>query len=332
MCQYSAENGVVGNWHLVHLGSFATGGFGLVMMEATGVTPEGRISTACPGLYSDESVAALKPITDFVHSQNSLIGVQLAHAGRKGGTTKPGSDHPIATKEEGGWETVAPSPLAFHNMPTPRALTEAEIMELVKSWGMAAKRAVEAGFDLVEIHAAHGYLLHQFLSPLTNHRTDSYGGTLENRARFLYQVISEVRNAIGLDRPLFLRISATDWKDGGWHLAESIEISRHAKELGVDLIDVSTGGLVFDAQIPVAPGYQVPFSQEIKESVGIATSAVGLITETLQAAEIVATGKADAVMIGRQALRNPHWASHVIDELGGEDNRPYQYARATVRK
>jgi 2,4-dienoyl-CoA reductase-like NADH-dependent reductase (Old Yellow Enzyme family) len=331
MCQYSASEGVVGQWHQVHLGGFAAGGFGLIMVEATGIVPEGRISIACPGIWNDAQVNAFKPIISFAHSQNSKIGIQLAHSGRKGSTTIPGSENPIATQSEGGWETVAPSAINFHNMPVPRALTIEEIKELVRAWGQAAKRAVEAGFDLVEIHAAHGYLLHQFLSPLTNHRSDEYGGNLENRARFLYEVIAEVRKNIPDEMPLFLRISATDWKDGGWNLAESIEISKKARELGVDLIDVSTGGLIFDAQIPVAPGYQLPFSEKIKVSVGILTSAVGLITEANQANEIVQKGQADAVMIGRAALRNPHWASQAADILSATDLRPRQYTRATIR-
>ncbi len=331
MCQYSAKNGVVGPWHLVHLGSFAKGGFGLVMMEATGVVAEGRISTVCPGIYSEESVNALKPVTEFVHSQNAKIGIQLAHAGRKGSTTPPNSDHPIASIEEGGWQTVAPSPIAFHGMPLPKELTVAEIKDLVIAWGKAAESAVIAGFDLVEIHAAHGYLLHEFLSPLTNQRKDQYGGELENRARFLYEVIQEVRKNIPEGMPLFLRISATDWKDGGWDLKESILISAKAKELGVDLVDVSTGGLIHDAQIPVVPGFQVPFAKEIKIATGVLTSAVGLITTPLQAQEIISGGQADAVMIGREALRNPHWASQVADVLNGSDLRPYQYVRATVR-
>ena len=328
MCQYSADDGVASAWHDVHIGSFATGGAGLIVMEASGVTPEGRISTACLGLWNDQQSMRLKPIVDFVHSQGSKIGIQLAHAGRKGSCLPPWSDHPMASIEEGGWQSVAPSPISFGGKyPVPRELTVVEIQELVRSFAAAAKRCVDVGFDLVEIHAAHGYLIHQFLSPLSNQRNDEYGGSFENRTRFFLEITRAVRAAIPESMPLFVRISATDWLDGGWTIDDSIELAKILKENCVDLVDVSSGGTSSGAPVPVGPGYQVPLAESIKKESGILTSAVGLITDPLQAEAIVADGKADAVMIGREMLRNPRWALHAAQVLGAETRWPLQLVR-----
>jgi 2,4-dienoyl-CoA reductase-like NADH-dependent reductase (Old Yellow Enzyme family) len=330
MCQYSAVDGVVGAWHNVHLGSFATGGAGLIMAEATGVVPEGRISGGCPGIYNDAQVAAWKSIIAFVHSQGSKIGIQLAHSGRKGSTTIPGADHLIASVAEGGWQAVAPSAIAFEGYPIPHALSIEEIHTLTHQWGKAAENAVKAGFDLVEIHAAHGYLLHEFCSPLSNTRTDEYGGDFNGRTKFLKEVVVEVRNAIPEVMPLFVRISASDWTEGGWTIEESVKLSQELKALGVDLIDASSGGNVYDAKIAVGPGYQVQFAEKIKSGTRITTSAVGMITDPAQANEIISSGKADVVMIGRQMLRNPRWPLFAAHELGVEVNWPRQLARGKL--
>ena len=328
MCQYSADDGIASSWHDVHIGSFATGGAGLIIMEAAGVTPEGRISTKCLGLWSDKHVERLKPIVDFAHSQGTKIGIQLAHAGRKGSCLPPWSDHPMATLEEGGWESVAPSAISFGGKyPTPRELTTSEIKDLVESFATAAKRVVSVGFDLVEIHAAHGYLIHQFLSPISNQRSDEYGGSFENRIRFMVEIAKAVRASIPDSMPLFVRISATDWLEGGWALEDSVELAKILKGIGVDLIDVSSGGTSSGAPVPVGPGYQVPLAAEIKKVAEIATSAVGLITDPLQAESIVAEGQADAVMLGREMLRNPRWALHAAHVLNAEVNWPIQLVR-----
>ena len=328
MCQYSAVDGVATNWHDVHIGAFASGGTGLIMMEATGVSPEGRISTQCLGLWNDEQADRLKPIVKFAHQMDTKIGIQLAHAGRKGSCLPPWSDHPMAGVDEGGWECVAPSAISFGGKyPTPRALTENEISELVKAFGAAAKRAVATGFDLVEIHAAHGYLIHQFLSPLSNTREDEYGGSFENRIRFLLEIIDEVRTAIPDSMPLFLRISASDWLEGGWTIDDSVALAKIVKIRGVDLIDVSSGGTSSGAPVPVGPGYQVPFADQIRNQADIPTAAVGLITEPEQAEEIVSSGKADAVMMAREFLRNPRWPLFAAQKLGCEINWPVQLLR-----
>lgn len=329
MCQYSAHAGFVGEWHRVHLGAFATGGAGLVFVEATGVVADGRISIGCPGIWNDDLAQAFKPIVDFNHSMGSTIGIQLAHAGRKGSTMLPWDDHLMASKSEGGWQTVSASDLAFTAMPAPRSLTKEEIAELVEDFVRAAKRAVEVGFDVVEIHAAHGYLFHQFLSPLTNKRTDEYGVTLEGRMRFLLEVARKIRASIPEGMPLFVRISATDWAEGGWDIDESVLLSAELKKAGVDLIDVSSGGLVSNAVIPVGPGFQVRFAQEIREKAKIATSAVGFITDAHQAEEIIFSGKADAVMLAREMLRNPRWALEASEELGERGKWPKQFTRAS---
>lgn len=329
MCQYSATNGRIGDWHRVHLGAFATGGAGLILVEATGVVPEGRISIGCPGIWNDDLSKAFKPIIEFAHSMGSTIGIQIAHAGRKGSTMRPWDDHLVADESEGGWQTVSASEIAFTGMPTPRALSTVEIADLVEDFAHAADRAVKVGFDVIEIHAAHGYLLHQFLSPLTNKRTDEYGGSLDGRMRFLLEVAQKVRATIPVGVPLFVRISATDWVEGGWDIDQAVILCEKLKEIGVDLIDVSSGGLVSNAVIPVGPGYQVPFSETIRKKVGIATSAVGVITDAHQAEEIVTSGKADAVMLAREMLRNPRWALAASEELGVRGKWPNQFKRAS---
>ena len=329
MCQYSATNGLVGEWHRIHLGAFATGGAGLIFVEATGVVPEGRISIGCPGIWNNELAEGFKPIVDFAHSMGSKMGIQLAHAGRKGSTMLPWSDHLIATEEEGGWQSVSASSISFTGMQIPHMLLTNEIAELVDHFGEAAARAVNVGFDVIEIHAAHGYLFHQFLSPLTNQRTDEYGGSLQSRMRFLLEVARKVRATIPDGMPLFVRISATDWVEGGWDIDEAVILSAELKNLGVDLIDVSSGGLVPNAVIPVGPGYQVPFAEKIRERAHIATSAVGVITDAHQAEEIITSGKADAVMLAREMLRNPRWALAASEELGVRANWPKQFMRAT---
>jgi len=315
MCQYSATDGVVGDWHRAHLGAFATGEAGLVMAEATGVVPEGRISIACPGIYNDAQVAAFKKITDFAHTQGVAMGIQLAHAGRKGSTMRPTDDHLMATPAEGGWTTHSASAQAYHGMPEPHALNVPQIHQLVKDFAHAAKNAIKAGFDVIEIHAAHGYLLHQFYSPLSNLRTDEYGGSFENRVRFLLEVATAVRKAIPDTTPLFIRISASDWSDEGWQIIDSVELCKLLKEIGVDLIDVSSGGNLHNAPIKPVPGYQVPFAQAIKVESDIAVAAVGAITDPHQAQEIINSNKADAVFLARAMIRNPRWAMAAAEEL-----------------
>ncbi|MEI9906630.1 MAG: NADH:flavin oxidoreductase/NADH oxidase [Actinomycetota bacterium] len=328
MCQYSAENGLATEWHRVHLGTFSTGGPGLVMVEATGVVPEGRISVGCLGIWDDDHADAFLPITHFAHSQGVAIGIQLAHAGRKASTMRPWDDHLMASKEEGGWQSVSASEIAFHGMQTPHSLTENEINELGDAFVEAAKRAIRVGFDVIELHAAHGYLFHQFLSPLSNVRQDKYGGDFEGRSRFLREVTTKVRAAIPVGTPLFVRISATDWVDGGWNIEESTKLAKELKALGVDLIDVSSGGLIHGAVIPVGPGYQAPFAQTIRSQTGILTSCVGLITNAHQANELIENGSGDAVMLARAMLRNPRWALEAAEELGVAANWPIQFERA----
>ncbi len=342
MCQYSAVDGVVGEWHHVHIGGMATGGAGLIMAEATGVVADGRISIGCPGLYNDDQVVAWEPIVDFAHSMGAAMGIQLAHAGRKAGTALPFDGFRMATAEEGGWQAVAPSALAFPGYPVPKELTIVEIQSVIKSFGDAARRARKAGFDVVEIHAAHGYLLHEFYSPLSNERSDEYGGDYEGRTRLLKEVVTEVRKSISgvagvagdsfdSDRmPLFVRISATDWVEGGWGIEDSVRLATELKELGVDLIDVSSGGNVSNAKIPIGPGYQVELANQIKRASGILTSAVGMITEPIQANEIITSGKADAVMLAREMLRNPRWPLFAASSLGVDISWPNQISRGRL--
>jgi len=327
MCQYSANDGFVGDWHSAHLNSFATGAPGLIMVEATGVVPEGRISIACPTINDDAHAAAFKPMIDFAHSQNVKMGIQLAHAGRKASTMRPWDDHRMASSEEGGWQSVSSSAIAFHGYPEPRALTVDEIHQLTRDFVAAAKHAVKVGFDVIEIHAAHGYLMHQFYSPLANTRSDEYGGSFENRIRFLLETVTAVREAIPASTPLFVRISATDWVDDGWNLVDSIELCAQLKALGVDLIDVSTGGNVHNAPVKATPGFQVPFAAAIRAEAAIMTAAVGLITEAEQAQYIIETGEADAVFLARAMIRNPRWALNAAEKLGVKIAWPHQLER-----
>lgn len=331
MCQYEVvkQNGVPTDWHLVHLGSLARGGAGLVMTEATAVSPEGRISGEDTGIYTDEQRDAWRRIVDFIHGQGATAGIQLAHAGRKGSQWREWlPDTGTRPVSAGGWRTVAPSEIPFEGYDTPIALNLAGIDEVVRDFTRAAHRAVEADFDVIEVHAAHGYLIHQFLSPLANERTDEYGGSLENRSRLLMRVVTAVREAIGPDRALFVRLSATDWADGGWTPEETAQVASAALQLGADLFDISTSGILASPTIPVAPGYQVPFAAAVREATGAPVSAVGLITTAEQAAEIVASGKADAVMMARKLLRDPHFPLRAAAELGVEvDYWPQNYHR-----
>jgi 2,4-dienoyl-CoA reductase-like NADH-dependent reductase (Old Yellow Enzyme family) len=301
---------------------------GLVMVEATAVAPEGRISVADLGIWSDAHGQALAQIAAFCHSQGAAPAIQLAHAGRKGSTDVPWRGNKPLGPEAGGWQTVAPSAVAFQGMPVPHALDEAGIRRIVQAFAEGAHRAHQAGFEVAEIHMAHGYLLHEFLSPLSNLRADAWGGDLEGRMRLPLEVARAVRAAWPEHLPLFVRLSATDWKEGGWDLESSIVLSRRLGELGVDLIDCSTGGLVADAVVPAAPGFQVPFAAAIRSATGLPVSAVGLITQATQAEQILAAGHADAVMVGRELLRDPHWPLHAAQELGDRIDWPPQYLRA----
>ncbi|MDB5356332.1 MAG: NADH:flavin oxidoreductase/NADH oxidase [Phycisphaerales bacterium] len=329
MCQYSSDDGMPNDWHLVHLGSRAVGGAGLVMVEATAVSPEGRISPADSGMWSPEHAQAFKRITKFIKENGAAPGVQLAHAGRKGSTAPPWDGGKAVGPDHGGWQPLAPSAIPFDkDYPMPRAMTLADIDALVAQFAASTKWSREAGFEVVEIHAAHGYLLHEFLSPLSNHRTDEYGGSFANRIRLPLRVARAVRETWPRNLPVFMRISATDWVDGGWDLSQSVELSRALKDVGIDLIDCSSGGLVPYAKIPVSPSYQVPFSDTIRKEAGIATGAVGMITEPHQAEEIVASGKADVVLIARELLRDPYWPLHAAMALGVDVPWPIQYSRA----
>lgn len=329
MCQYSSEDGMPTDWHLVHLGSRAVGGAGLVIVEATAVSPEGRISPDDSGIWSDAHAEAFKRITKFIKDQGSVAGIQLAHAGRKASTAPPWSGGSKVAIEDGGWDVVAPSAVKFtESYPQPREMTTDDIAKAVDDFVAAAKRAVDAGFEVIEIHAAHGYLLHEFLSPLSNHRTDEYGGSLENRMRFPLDTARQVREAVPQYLPVFVRISATDWIEDGWDLDQSVELCKQLKEIGIDLIDVSSGGNVPDAKIPVEPGYQVCFAKEIREQTGIKTGAVGLITEPQQAEDILKNGEADVILIAREFLRDPYFPFRAAQELGGSVEVPKQYGRA----
>ncbi|MBB1193768.1 oxidoreductase [Flavobacterium sp. SOK18b] len=329
MCQYSAQDGFANDWHLVHLGSRAIGGAGLIIQEATSVSPEGRISPEDLGLWNDEQIVKMNEINTFIVSQNSVPGIQLAHAGRKASSASPWNGGRKLDDSQGGWDTVAPSPVAYHHTEnSPLELHEAGIQKVISDFKSATKRAVQAGFQVMEIHAAHGYLLHQFLSPLSNFRTDNYGGSFENRIRLTLEVVEAVQSEWPDYLPFFVRISATDWAEGGWNLEESVQLSKILKGKGVDLIDVSTGGLVSHQQIPLGPNYQVPFAESIKNETGIQTGAVGLITEAAQAEEIIASGKADLVFIARESLRDPNLGLTFAQELDADMEWPKQYARA----
>ncbi len=331
MCQYSAIDGFANDWHLVHLGSRASGGAALIIQEATAVCPEGRISPSDLGLWKDEHIEKLQAINQFILSQNSIPGIQLAHAGRKASVSEPWNGNKKLDETNGGWDTVAPSAVGYHsNEKPPIALDKIGIQKVVSDFKSATKRAVQAGFQVVEIHAAHGYLLHQFLSPLSNARTDEYGGSFENRIRLLLEVLEAVQSEWPENLPLLVRISATDWAEGGWNIEESVQLCQLLKEKGVDLIDVSSGGLVSHQQIPIGPMYQVPFAERIKKETGVLTSAVGLITQAVQAEEIVATGKTDLVLFARESLRNPNLALDFAKELGVDVAWPKPYERAKI--
>ncbi|BFU94381.1 MAG: oxidoreductase [Nitrospira sp.] len=329
MCQYSSEQGFATDWHVVHLGSRAVGGAGLVFTEAAAVLPEGRISPEDLGIWSDDHIEPLARIVRFIHEQGAVAGMQLAHAGRKGSTYRPWDGHGAVPDAEGGWPVVAPSAVAFaDHYAGPHALTEEGIRAVVAAFATAARRACEAGFRVVEIHAAHGYLLHQFLSPFSNQRRDQYGGSFENRTRLLGEIVEAVR-AVWPERcPLFIRISATDWADGGWDLDHSVELTRQLRPLGVDLIDCSSGGNLPQAKIPVAPGYQTPFAEQIRRETGVPTGTVGLVTAPVQADHIIRTGQADLVLLAREMLRDPYWPMRAARELGHSAPWPVQYLRA----
>ncbi len=331
MDQYSSREGLATDWHFVHLGSRAVGGAGLVMVEASAVSPEGRISPLDSGIWSQDHACAFRRITAFMREQGAVAGIQLAHAGRKASTAAPWRGGGPLGPEDGGWVTQGPSALAFgKGYPVPRELGPAEIDAVVERFAAAAGYAREAGFEVVEVHMAHGYLLHSFLSPLSNHRTDEYGGGLENRMRLPLRVARAVREAWPDELPVMVRISATDWVEGGWDLEQSVSLADRLRELGVDLVDCSSGGLVPDAVIPTGPGFQTPFARAIRERVGIATAAVGLITEPVQAEHVLRTGQADAVFLGRVLLRDPYWPLRAAAVLGAEIQWPVQYARARV--
>src|SRR5271168_2462623 len=331
MCEYSSTDGFANDWHFVHLGSRAVGGAGLVLTEATAVLPEARISPQDLGIWSDAHIEPLARIVRFVHEQGSVAGMQLAHAGRKSSTYRPWeAGQGVVPESAGGWKkVVAPSALRFvDHYPMPQALTGDGIREVVDAFAAAAQRACRAGFQVLEIHAAHGYLIHEFLSPLSNQRTDSYGGSFENRTRLLREVVAAVRGAWPQGAPLFVRISATDWTEGGWDIEQSVELARALKGLGVDLIDCSSGGNVASAKIPLGPGYQTGFAERIRRETGILPGAVGMITSPVQAEHIVATGQADAVVIAREMLRDPYWPLRAARELRQVISWPVQYLRA----
>jgi 2,4-dienoyl-CoA reductase-like NADH-dependent reductase (Old Yellow Enzyme family) len=335
MCQYSSTDGYVNDWHFVHLGSRAVGGAGLVLTEATAVLPEGRISPHDLGIWMDDHIEPLARIVRFIHEQGSEAGMQLAHAGRKASTYRPWSGHGAVPESDGGWNNVvAPSALAFADYyPMPQALSIDGIKNIVFAFAAAARRACEAGFGVIEIHAAHGYLAHgyliqEFLSPLSNQRTDAYGGSFENRTRILREVVAAVRGSWPERAPLFVRISATDWIDGGWDIQQSVELARQLEELGADLIDCSSGGNILHARIPVGPGYQTQLAEQIRREANILTGAVGMITSPIQAEHILVTGQADAVIIARELLRDPYWPLGAARELGQPISWPVQYLRA----
>lgn len=333
MCQYSSEDGFASNWHLVHLGSRAVGGASLVFQEATAVLPEGRITYADLGLWKDEHIEKLKEIVSFIHQQGSLAGIQLAHAGRKASCEKPwmgGAQIPSGSPNS--WKTVSASALAFHeHAEPPLPLDKKNLQEVVSAFVAAAKRCKAIGYDVIEIHAAHGYLLHQFYSPLSNHRKDEYGGSFENRVRLLIEVTEAVKKEWGNEKPLFVRISATDWTEGGWTIDDSVQLAKALKEIGADLIDTSSGGNVAHAKIPSSPGYQVPFAEKIKKETGILTAAVGLITAPQQAEEILQKGQADFIFIARESLRNPYFPLSSASMLHEDARWPVQYERAKTK-
>jgi len=330
MCQYSAVDGMANEWHLIHLGSRAVGGAGLIIQEATAVEARGRISPYDLGIWDDRHIEPLAKITRFIEDHGAVPGIQLAHAGRKASTARPWEDRRTLLPGEGGWPVIAPSPIPFKpDDPAPLAMTKKEMDEVIEAFRKGAERALAAGFRVIELHAAHGYLLHEFLSPLSNQRDDEYGGSLENRMRFPLEVAKAVRDAWPEKYPLFVRVSATDWVEGGWDVDQTVVFASKLKEIGVDLIDCSSGGNSLEQKIPAVPGYQVPFAERIRQECGIATGAVGLITEPEQANQLIVNEKADLVFLGRELLRNPYWPLHAALQLGAEKELwPPQYWRA----
>ncbi len=329
MCMYSSIDGYASDWHLVHLGSRAVGGAGLIIQEATAVSPEGRISPGDLGIYNEDHVEILQRITSFIHQQGAIAGIQLAHAGRKASCARPWEGGKQLKKDNGGWTTVAPSSVAFSpDDDTPLALDESGIKKVISDFKIAALRSLKAGYKLVEIHAAHGYLIHEFLSPLSNQRTDNYGGSFENRIRLLSEIVDAINEVWPSSLPLFVRISVTDWAEGGWNVDESVQLASVLKQKGVDLIDCSSGALVPYAKIPVGPGFQVPLAERIKKESGILTGAVGLITGVPQAEDILKKEQADMVLFARESLRNPYFALNAAKILGEEIEWPIQYLRA----
>lgn len=332
MCQYSSIDGFANDWHLVHLGSRAVGGAALVIQEATAVSADGRISPDDLGIWKDQHLEKYKQITRFIHQTGALAGIQLSHAGRKASTSAPWKGHRQLTPSTGGWQTYGPSPIGFNGTDNPPvALNEDQIKTLIESFCIAAQRAVIAGYDVIEVHAAHGYLIHQFLSPLTNHRKDMYGGCFENRIRFLTEIVSAVMQELSAQQSLWVRISATDWADGGWDISASIQLARILKSMGVELIDTSTGGLIPGVKIPVGAGYQVPFAKQIKKEATIRTGAVGLITTAGQAEQILEAKEADVILLARELLRDPYFPLHAAMTLDGDAGFPDQYTRAKIR-
>lgn len=330
MCEYSSDDGFANDWHLVHLGSRAVGGAGLTFTEATAVTPEGRISPQDLGIWKDDHVEMLSRIVRFIHAQGSVAGMQLAHAGRKASTRRPWEGGGKLSELEGGWRNVlAPSAIAFaDDYPRPIEMTPAMISRVVSAFGASARRARQAGFQVIEIHAAHGYLIHEFLSPLSNHRGDGYGGSFENRTRLAREVTSAVRKEWPEQLPVFMRISCTDWVDNGWDVDQSVALAKLLKPLGVDVVDCSSGGNVAHVKIPVGPGYQVPFAERIRREADVLTGAVGLITTPQQAEDIITSGRADAVLLARELLRDPYFPLRAARELGQDIAWPAQYLRA----
>jgi 2,4-dienoyl-CoA reductase-like NADH-dependent reductase (Old Yellow Enzyme family) len=331
MCQYSAVDGYATDWHLVHLGSRAVGGAALIIQEATAVSPEGRITPGDLGLYHEGHIEKLQLITRFITEQGAVPGIQLAHAGRKGGCDLPWNGGTQMGTDKGGWKTVAPSAIPFNpEDESPHPMEVNDIKKVIEDFKTGAERAVAAGYKVLEIHAAHGYLIHQFLSPLSNHRTDKYGGSFENRSRLLLEIVAIIQTVWPRELPLFVRISATDWVEGGWDLKDAVQLSVILKTAGVDLIDCSSGGMVPTAKIPFEPGYQVAFAERIKKDTGILTSAVGLITEARQAEAILERGEADLILLGRESLREPYFALKAATVLEDDISWPLQYIRAKL--
>jgi 2,4-dienoyl-CoA reductase-like NADH-dependent reductase (Old Yellow Enzyme family) len=330
MCQYSSDNGMPNDWHFVHLGSRAVGGASLVFVEASAITPVGRITPWDAGLWSNEHADAWKRVASFIHAQGAVAGIQIAHAGRKASCNKPWKGGKPLSPEEGAWTTLGPSAIAFGSYPAPRPMTRDEIAATVEDFRRAAGYALHAGFDVVEVHGAHGYLLHSFCSPLSNKRSDDYGGKLENRIRLPLEVARAVRGAWPADKPVFYRLSASDWAEGGWDLEQSIVLAKNLKDIGIDLLDCSSGGNIAEQKIRLGPGYQVHFAEAIRREAGIPTAAVGLISDAVQAEHIVFHGQADAVLLARAFLRDPYWPRHAARALGVEMAWPDQYKRADV--